>query len=58
MEKLEITGWVGKTEFNKKEIWDVGRFPMTRIFRTKGPKLDWSKEDWPPFKVKVTIEKL
>lgn len=58
---MELIGWVAKREFDDpKAIWD-GRFNIDawlRVFKKKGKRKDWLKEDWPPVKVRVVIEKV
>ncbi len=60
-----ITGWMGKT-VNLKDIirytfYCDSTIPHLEldsgyIFKTKNKKDDWDEEDWPPKKIKITIE--
>ncbi len=56
-----FTGWIPKSLSKnidlKNKLWthEYGYFP---IFTTKGKKIDWSEKDWPPTKVKITVETL
>jgi len=55
--KITKIGWVGKTMPNP-EIWidsNDGQFMVNGIFK-KGKKDNWISEDWPPRKVRITVE--
>jgi len=54
--KKTFTGWIGKEaiKYNmngiiKEMAEEVGLVP-------KGRKVDWGVNEWPPIKVKVTVE--
>ena len=54
--KITKIGWMGKTE---KPVFYVGfseSLEIDKLFRTKGKREQWNKEDWPPRKVRITIE--
>lgn len=53
--KKTITGWVGKNELADKR-WRELVFTMPIAARTKGKKEEWCEKEWPPVKVRVTIE--
>lgn len=64
--KKVISGWTGKN-YNKKEIcrWIRGRdlngdtyckLEIENISKPKGIKKGWTKDQWPPKKVRVTVE--
>ena len=57
MEKIIINGWTGKDCFNKTRIWS-NYDEKLQIFKTKGNKLAWGSKEYPPTKVKITIEKI
>jgi len=54
--KQTFKGWAGKSGmwwFNKdKESREL------MVFRTRGKRVEWDDDDWPPVRVKVTIETL
>ncbi len=59
--KKTFTGWIGKstTNFNNfyfSERLSTDRLAIPEIHKTKGEKADWFDGDWPPVKVKITIE--
>ena len=64
MKKKEFVGWVGK---NQQLKWDhTDQFSngmpdpcidFPRVFKKRGPKGAW-ESDWPPQKVKITVEYL
>ena len=56
--KKTFTGWIGKTS-NIKDFLARGfndSFEIDDMYATKGNKYDWGDDDWPPIKVKVTVE--
>ena len=53
MKKIEFTAWIGKTW--KVPTWYTGSNLRT-IWLMRGIKSDWDEDDWPPVKVKITIE--
>ena len=59
--RIEVMGWVGRTELKKKKIWEwfdgVNDY-LLKVFKHKGSKIDYDRADWPPVKVKVTIEEV
>jgi len=57
--KIEKIGWIGKQEKLKDKISDYiydGTLVLSGIFYKRGKKHEWM--DWPPVKVRVTIEKI
>ena len=58
MKKKVIKGWISSL-YNKSNLFHThGDGEMDAVFslwKTKGKKIDWG-EDWPPKKVKITIE--
>lgn len=56
MRKRTFTGWVGKYS---GVMWDSrhGDFAeLCGIYQHKESEMDWAEEDWPPVKVRVTVE--
>ena len=57
---IEIKGWLGKTTKLKSLLNVRKNHPETnycfQLADTKGRKEEWAPEDWPPMKVKVTIQ--
>ena len=54
--KISKIGWVGKSE--KPELFideETGSFQLYNIYN-QGKRYDWHDDDWPPRKVKVTVE--
>ncbi len=67
-EKHVIKGWVGKNTSVKKLTWwgnstwngfrDYAFLLCEHIYRLKGKKDSYEKEDWPPKKIRITIEEI
>jgi hypothetical protein len=56
MKKIEFTAWIGKS-------WELPRenflgTNLRTVWLMRGLKSDWDKDDWPPVKVKVTLEEV
>ncbi len=52
--KQTFTGWAGKSG-----LWYWNKDNEQRelmVFRSRGHSVEWDKDDWPPVRVKVTIE--
>ena len=51
-------GWIGKDDKLKNVIYkdEWGEYFIFDIIPTKGYKLDWVEKEWPPRKVKITVE--
>lgn len=60
MKKIWRTGWIGKEEGVDESIWrGIERedcWEIADIQVKKGTKKDWPEQDWPPVKVRITIE--
>lgn len=61
--KKTYTGWVRNSDDNADVMyWDGPggcenlEGDISVIYKTKGRKKDWSPGDWPPRKIKITIE--
>ena len=57
--KKTFTGWIAKDEvcligYNGGQYGD--EYAMPSVHKTKGKELDWHHDEWPPIKVKVTVE--
>jgi len=56
MSKIVFLGWIGKTvkvtDFKRSK--DKMYYP--EVYPTKGNRSDWDETDWPPQRVKITIE--
>ncbi len=59
MKKKTFTGWIPKTLSKKMDIKN-GDYSTPAdhfaLYVTRGNKIDWGNEDWPPTKVKITVE--
>ena len=61
---MEQVGWVGKQDLEafieqtKSGYCAFGydKTFMTTLYKTKGVKSDWNAYDWPPVKVKLSLE--
>ena len=56
--KKVFKGWIGKS-VKQLGHWSGDEDPelvMANIFKRKLKQRDWLNEDWPPVKVKITIE--
>ena len=54
--KQSFKGWAGKSG-----LWFWNRDSEQRevmVFNTRGTRSEWDVDDWPPVRVKVTIENL
>ena len=52
--KWTFTGWMGKTG---PRWYRLGSFKcLAPIWQRKGTTFCWTKNDWPPRKVRVTVE--
>ena len=57
-------GWMGKLDYDFFSDNLKGKYPkqghditvMGTMYKTKGKKDDWNENDWPPVKVKISIE--
>lgn len=62
MKKIEKIGWVGKSiKFDsiirsERQMLRYSLWKTHDIFIGKGREETWEREDWPPIKVKITIE--
>lgn len=58
MRKKTFTGWIGKSVKDLSELVhkDKTYDKIDLLYLTRGKKEDWDFENWPPIKVKVTIE--
>lgn len=56
MKKKTFIGWIGKTIKENLSFSFTGDVLSDSVYKTKGFKIDWHDNDWPPIKVKVTIE--
>ena len=61
MEKT-FTGWIPKSLSKKLDLknimYDSANVGVFAIYKTKDTQNDWADKDWPPVKVKITIETL
>ncbi len=60
MKKI-IKGWIGKddTSFIGEDLMLLTgeiALHLPTIYKVKGSKNSWLYEDWPPIKIKITIE--
>ena len=57
--KKTFTGWIAKDEVDLIG-YTGGQYDddhaMPHIRKTKGKESDWYRGEWPPIKVKVTVE--
>lgn len=61
--KKTFTGWIprsfkGDVSKIKDPMYDMGGTGTFAMFKTKDRKSDWADKDWPPVKVKITVETL
>jgi len=57
MKKKTITGWVYKNaNMSKMFYWEGDCLCLGDINKTKGKQAYWNPNEWPPVKVKITIE--
>jgi len=59
MKKITRIGWIPKTcklsiEFSQSD-WE---WHIPEVFPKKGTKDNYYKEDWPPVKVRITVEEV
>jgi len=58
--KRSLIGWTGKDskleDLLFRNLYKGSRIEIDGIFYAKGVKDDWDRDDWPPQKVKVTVE--
>jgi len=57
MKAKTVTGWMAKRAAEHGKLFD-GFDDHLRIYRTKLREADWSPEDWPPVRVRVTLEEV
>ena len=63
MKKI-IHGWVSKrSDLDNLTSWKLDMYDNTYllkfehlVFKTPGKKIEWYHDEWPPKKVKITIE--
>lgn len=61
MKKITKIGWVGKNELCNIAIPGddpCNQLRLNGIFPRRGKEDEWPKEDWPPIKVRITIEEV
>jgi hypothetical protein len=51
--KIVLTAWISKSAKDKADITDGAE---VIVFTNRGKADEWHPTDWPPRKVKVTIE--
>jgi len=62
--KVSLTGWAGKSCFDdlvdemKSPYNEIDKLVSIVLFKTRGVKDVWWNDDWPPVKVKITVEVL
>ena len=58
--KKTFTGWIPKRFKNNlakiRTSYDYDHRDWFVIWKNKGVKSDYSSEDWPPIRVKITVE--
>ena len=56
--KRVFNGWMGRMDIDRPAAWgDLDdELWLTEVFRLKGDKYGWVEADWPPAKVRVTVE--
>ena len=56
--KRVFNGWMGRMDIDRPAAWgDLDdELLLTEVFRLKSGRDEWMKEDWPPVKVRVTVE--
>jgi len=62
MAKFEIKGWTGKSEKLPQFISRIKKDGFTQydfvLEHSKGRKTQWSPTDWPPKRVRITVEEI
>jgi hypothetical protein len=53
--KITRIGWVGKTQKPVIKFGPCNNVDIYNIY-DRGSKIDWPDKDWPPRKVRVTVE--
>jgi len=62
--KKVITGWIGKGNEQPMISESMDGFPsvkeirLDKVYENKGVKSEWEQDDWPPRKIKITIEEV
>ncbi len=57
MKKIVVTGWMPRNAAEKRRAWDrIGPHGWLEVFPRRGCRINWHEEDWPPKKVRITIE--
>lgn len=59
LKKQIVEGWVAGN--SKRLVWgpsDSGRLWLQDVWVVRGDKERWSKDAWPPRKVRVTVEEI
>lgn len=64
--KVTKTGWVPRSvklrscirEYKEWSGDDMSEISLDCVFGDKGKKESWNKGDWPPWKVRITIEEV
>ena len=55
--KRTMVGWIGNNDdLSKVKLPD--EYTAFPVFRTKGQRDEWGADEWPPRKVRVTIERI
>ena len=60
MKKIEAEGWISKYWEGKEEsfIFPFDGMISLSLADKQGTKEDWEPDDWPPKKVRITIEEV
>jgi hypothetical protein len=53
--RATFNGWAGKA--GSWWFWERGNRELL-VFRERGRRVEWEEDDWPPVRVRVTIEAL
>jgi hypothetical protein len=62
--KKVLIGWIGKENVQPMISEPMDGFPkvkevrLDKVYENKGLKSEWEENDWPPRKIKITIEEL
>ena len=55
--KKTFIGWIGKDKLNNiKTVRVYGGYNIPDVYQKKGLKDYWNSDEWPPVKVKITVE--
>ena len=57
---ISYEGWMGRSHLGEAPMAgeEDGILRIPDVYSDKGPEDDWGEENWPPIRVRVTVEEI